>query len=183
MPLNEMQRKMVENNMGLVGAVIKKNVKNINNLGIFTYQDILQIGRLGLSKAAMNYIPGEGKFSTCAYIYIRNEIFNALDYATVRRRKEDIIDVETIIDSITVQYDLEDTASEIEKMLDSAKSQANGVVAKGIDAIRLMADGYTCREIGELMGGVSANNITAWISKARVFLKNDPDISALRESI
>jgi len=183
MPLNEIQRKMVEDNMGLVSAVIKKNVKNINNLGIFTYQDILQIGRLGLSKAAMNYIPGEGKFSTCAYIYIRNEIFNALDYATVRRRKEDIIDVETIIDSITVQYDLEDTASEIEKMLDSAKSQANGVVAKGIDAIRLMADGYTCREIGELMGGVSANNITAWISKARVFLKNDPDISALRESI
>jgi len=183
MPLNETQRKMVEDNMGLITAVIKKNVKNINNLGIFTYHDIFQIGCVGLSKAAMNYIPGDEKFSTCAYIYIRNEIFNALDYATVRRRKEDIVNVETIIDSITVQYDLEDASSEINKMLEAAKSRANGVVAKGIDAIRLMADGYTCREIGELMGGVSANNITAWVSKARAFLKNDPDISALKESI
>jgi len=46
-------------------------------------------------------------------------------------------------------------------MLETAKTRATGVVAKGINAIRLMADGYTCREIGELMGGIYANNITA----------------------
>ena len=183
MPLNETKQKLVEDNMGLIGTVIKENVKNVNNLGIFTYQDIFQIGCVGLTKAAMNYKSGKDKFSTCAYIYIRNEIFNALDYATVRRRNEEIIDPEIVHGLIPTNDDFEDNTSELDKMLDAAKARATGVVAKGIDAIRLMADGYTCREIGELMGGISANNITAWISKARMFLKEDPDIIALRDAV
>ena len=61
MPLNEMQQKFVEDNMGLVGTVIKENVNNVNNLGIFTYQDIFQIGCVGLTKAAINYKPGRDK--------------------------------------------------------------------------------------------------------------------------
>jgi len=183
MPLNEIQQKLVEDNMGLVGTVIKENVRNVNNLGIFTYQDIFQIGCVGLTKSAMNYKPGKDKFSTCAYIYIRNEIFNALDYATVRRRNEEITDPEIVHGLIPAQDEFEDNSSELDKMLEAAKSRATGVIAKGIDAIRLMADGYTCREIGELMGGVSANNITAWISKARAFLKDDPDITAFRDAV
>ena len=183
MPLNEMQQKLVEDNMGLVGTVIKENVKNVNKLGIFTYQDIFQIGCVGLTKAAMNYKSGKDKFSTCAYIYIRNEIFGALDYATVRRRKEEIIEPEIIHGLMQSHDDPENDSSELEKILDNARIRATGVVVKGIDAIRLMADGYTCREIGELMGGVSANNITAWISKARAFLKDDPDITALKDAI
>ena len=183
MPLNEIQQKLVEDNMGLVGTVIKEKVKNVNNLGIFTYQDIFQIGCEGLTKAAMNYISSKEKFSTCAYIYIRNEIFNALDYATVRRRNEEIIDPEIVCGLLPAQDEFEDSSSELDKLLDVAKTRAKGVVIKGIDAIKLMAQGYTCREIGKLMGGVSANNITAWISKARAFLKDDPTITTLRDAI
>jgi len=183
MPLNNMQQKLVEDNLGLVGTVIQENVRNVNKLGVFNYEDIFQIGCEGLSKAAMNYKAGKNKFSTCAYIYIRNEIFNALDYATVRRRNEEIVDSEIVQGLIPTQDEFEDSSSDLNKMLDAVKARATGVVAKGIDAIRLMAEGYTCREIGELMGGVSANNITAWISKARAFLKNDPDITAFREAI
>ena len=50
--------------------------------------------------------------------------------------------------------------------LDRAEATAGGVVAKGIQAIRLLANGYTNREIGERYG-VSANHVTAWVSKAR----------------
>ena len=35
-----------------------------------------------------------------------------------------------------------------------------------------MSEGFTCREIGE-MYGTDANNVTAWISKARKALKLD----------
>ena len=183
MPLNKKQQKLVEDNMGLVGTVIKENVKNINNIGMFTYQDIFQIGCLGLSKAALNYNASRSEFTTCAYIYIRNEIFNALEYATSRRRKEIITDVENIFDLIPTQDDIENIPLGLDNMLDAARKRATGVVAKGIDAIRMMAVGYTCKEIGEIMGGVSANNVTAWISKAREFLSDDPDIAALREAI
>jgi len=183
MPLNEMQRKLVEDNMGLVGTVIKENVKNVNNLGIFTYQDIFQIGCEGLARAAMRYIPGEEKFSTCAYIYIRNAIFNALYYTTIRRRKEEITDPDIVFGLLPLEDEFNDNSSELDKLLDAAKTRTSGVVIKGIEAIRLMVQGYTCREIGELMGGISANNITAWISKARTFLKNDPNIISLRDTI
>ena len=35
-----------------------------------------------------------------------------------------------------------------------------------------MSEGFTCREIGE-MYGTNANNVTAWISKARKALRLD----------
>jgi len=178
-----MQQKLVEDNMGLVGTVIKENVRNINGIGLFTYQDIYQIGCLGLTKAAEKYVPGDVKFCTCAYIYIRNELFNALDYATVRRRYEITVEAETVRGMKQEGDELDAAASELEQMLDAARARATGVVAKGIDALRMMTEGYTCREIGELMGGVSANNITAWISKARAFLKEDPDILALKDAV
>ena len=58
-----------------------------------------------------------------------------------------------------------------------AERSAAGVTAKGIRALRLMADGYTAREIGEQMGA-SANNVTAWVSRARRYLSG---LSAFRE--
>ena len=104
----------------------------------------------------------------------------------MRRRREEITDPETVLGLMTAQTaqdEFEDESSELEKMLDAAKTRAKGVVIKGIDAIKLMAQGYKCREIGELMGGVSANDVTAWVAKARAFLKEDPDIAALRDII
>ena len=179
MPLTNAQQSIVEENMGLVGTVIKDNVKCIDKIGIFTYDDLFQIGCVGLIKATERYIPAEAKFSTYAYVMIRNEIFNALEYATVRRRYESVTD-EAV--GITPPADEFDEITDLGSMLDAAKNRATGVIAKGIDAMRMMVAGYSCREIGELMGGVSANNITAWISKARAFLKNDPNIIALRDA-
>ena len=182
MPLNREQQVLVEENMGLVGTVIRDNVRDVNRIGLFTYQDIFQIGCLGLSKAAGKYRPGNNKFSTYAYIAIRNEIYNALDYATVRRG-EIITDTETVLSLMPPRDEVYNTSSDLGDILDRARSKATGVTAKGIDALRLLANGYTCREIGELMGGASANNVAAWISKARAFLKSDPAILAFREAI
>jgi RNA polymerase sigma factor (sigma-70 family) len=183
MPLNREQQVLVENNMGLVGKVIKENVHNINNIGLFTYHDIYQIGCLGLIKAARGYKPGESKFSTYAYIAIRNKIYNALDYATVRRNGEVVTGIEDVIRLVTTYDEYSYNKTSLDSLLEAARNRATGVTAKGIDAIRLLSDGFTNREVGELMGGVSANYITAWVSKARAFLKKDPAIIAYREAI
>ena len=53
--------------------------------------------------------------------------------------------------------------------LDQAEATATGTVAKGIRAIRLLAQGYTNREIGERFGA-PANHVTAWVAKARKYL-------------
>ena len=86
MTLNDAQRKQVEENMGLVGKVIKDRVHGMNGLGIYTYDDLFQIGCIGLCKAAAT--DKGGCFSTYAYRLIWNEICSALIYANRRTGKE-----------------------------------------------------------------------------------------------
>jgi DNA-binding CsgD family transcriptional regulator len=64
------------------------------------------------------------------------------------------------------------------KPLDAAADNASGVTAKGIEAIRLQAQGYSCKEIGQLFGGAPDNHVSAWISRARKYLRQDPAIAA-----
>ena len=167
MRLTDEQRILVEQNTGLVGQVIKDKIHNISGIGVFTYQDLYQIGCLGLCRAAASFNPGAGRFSTYAYISIRNEIFCALAKATTCKKHETAL----IQDGLLEDVISDDNAGEIQQLLDSALAHASGVTAKGIMAIRLLAQGYTYRDIGERMGGVSANNVTAWVSRARKFIK------------
>ena len=60
---------------------------------------------------------------------------------------------------------------DLNTLLDKAEHEASGVTAKGIRALRLKARGYTSREIGQIMGA-PANHVTAWIAKARAYLKS-----------
>jgi len=165
MRLDEYQRSMVEENLGLIGKVIKDKVLGIYGIGIFTYDDLFQFGGVGLCKAAATYKPGKAKFSTYAYILIRNAIFDALEYAALRRSHEFPIEVDElpgIYSLLSVNRD-----ENLNQTLDEALSRASGVTAKGIRAIRMQAEGYTLREIGEKMGGASANNVSAWVARAR----------------
>lgn len=41
-------------------------------------EDLIQIAKLGLWKACLNYNPEKGQLATCAVIYIRNEVSTAL---------------------------------------------------------------------------------------------------------
>ena len=50
--------------------------------------------------------------------------------------------------------------------LEQAEAGATGVTAKGLQAIRMLMEGYSNREIGEWFG-VPANHVTAWVAKAR----------------
>ena len=67
---------------------------------------------------------------------------------------------------------------DLSKALSSARKDAPPSTAKGIDAMVLMSQGYTSREIGERMGA-SARLVCAWVSKARKFLKDRPETEAI----
>lgn len=173
MILNEDQRRLVENNMGLVGKVIQDKVHGPNQIGVYSYDDIFQIGCIGLIKAAAT--DKGGTFSTYAYRLIWHEICDALVYASRRAAGELPTDPEIMELPACHDAEISDASVELQNLLDTVESQAKGVTAKGIRALRLMADGYTCKEIGEQMGA-SANNVTAWISKARKYLKAQPEL-------
>ncbi len=180
MKLTIAEQKKVENNMGLVGKVIKDKVNSINELRFYTYDDNFQIGCIGLCKAAATD-NGSGCFSTYAYRLIWNEICDQLIYATRRQAKEELSETKVVLASskkdlpMELKFDLYDA-------LDKAKKTAVPTVQKGIQALILMSEGYTAREVGEQLGA-SANLVTAWVSKARIFLKTQPELLHIMRDI
>lgn len=140
--------------------------------------DLFQVGCIGLCKAAAT--DKGGTFSTYAYRLIWHEICDVLVKANKQRNTEvfdeyerDIPDTDTGERRAEINFD-------VVRALVSAKAEAPPHVVKGIDAMLLMAKGYTCREIGEKMGA-SDNLVSAYVSKARKFLRGRPQSAAMME--
>ena len=93
MKLDQEQQNKMEENMGLVGKVIKDRVHGLDRNGIFTYEDLYQIGCIGLCKAAATD-RGTGCFSTYTYRLIWNEICDALISGNRRQAHEILTDEE-----------------------------------------------------------------------------------------
>ena len=174
-PLTNEQQIKVEENMGLVGKVIQDCVHTLGAGCIYDYDDLFQIGCIGLCKAAQTDQPGYNvAFSTYAYRLIRNEIYTQLEYATRRGREvatdPDEMPCSVLDDETTEQRE----QASVSFTFGSTEADATGVTAKGMRAIRLLAEGYSNREIGEQFG-VPANYVTAWVAKARKVLKRQRD--------
>ena len=109
-------------------------------------------------------------FSTYAYRLIRNEIYTELERATRRGREvatdPDELPCTVLDDDIPEQRE---ACMSLLQRLERAEAGATGVTAKGFQAIRMLMDGYTNREIGERFG-VPANHVTAWVARARKVL-------------
>ena len=170
MKLNEEMQKKVEENLGLIHKVINDKVHGPYQMGIYSREDLFQIGCIGLCKAAAT--DKGGNFSTYAYRLIWNQICDALIYSTRRQTHKTIYDVTPY----TAEPDDNDfeLGLAIDQALEKAKLDAPPSTAKGIDAIRLMSEGYTCGEIGEQIGATD-KQVTAMVSKARKVLKERKD--------
>lgn len=171
MKLTAEQQKLVEDNMGLVGTVIKDKVHF--PAGIYTYDDLYQIGCIGLCKAVVT--DRGGCFSTYAYRLIWNEICDALIRSSRQSRYE---------------YSVEDTSAqwvpwapstgsisqlELQILIETAKQKATGMTAKGIECLELSVAGYKSREIGALMNA-EPSAVRMWMTKARRFLMSQREI-------
>lgn len=175
MKLTASQQRKVNENMGLVGKVIADKVHDNGGYNMYSYDDLFQIGCIGLCKAAAS--DKGGCFSTYAYRLIWNEICDALIYSTRRQTKEILIedDHKYYFESVEMGMELK---FDLNSALESAKQNASPSVVKGINAIIMSSQGYTAKEIGKQMDA-EANLVTAWISKARKFLKTRPEIVSL----
>lgn len=177
MILTDEQQKIVEKNIGLVYKVLSDKLHGSRQMGIYSYDDLFQIGCIGLCKAAAT--DKGGTFSTYAYRLIWNEICDALIYATRRQTTEIACDVTPYVgDSEEFREDAIAFQVDACRAIEQAKASAPPSTAKGIEAIMLMVQGYTCKEIGERMSA-SDKLVTAWMSKARKYLKTRPDVMSL----
>ena len=179
MTLTAEQQKKVERNIRLVQKVISDKVHGPYQLGIYTYDDIFQIGCIGLCKAAAT--DKGGTFSTYAYRLIWNEICDALIYSTRRQATELSSDtIPLVVEEPTISIADVATQLDVQSALRAAKQEASPCVLKGIGEVIQIADGRSSKKIGKEIG-VSANLVCAWVSKARKYLKRQPEILALAE--
>lgn len=180
MMLLEGNQEKVEGNIGLVHKVLHDKLSSPYQVGLYSYDDLFQIGCIGLCKAVST--DKGGTFSTYAYRLIWNEICDAVIYATKRKARESICDVTPFVAAEQeVPETLSDFRIDIERALAAAKAKAPPSTSKGIEAMQLMSAGYSSREIGEQMGA-SDKLVCAWVSKARKFLKGRPEIMQIKEA-
>ena len=173
MKLTPRQQCVVEENMGLVGKVIKDKVHGLGQECAFTYDDLFQIGCIGLCKAAAT--DKGGCFSTYAYRLIWNEICDALIKATRQSMREQYWEPAILHAAANGNEPLElFCACEQQMMMEMLRRRASGVTAKGILCLELTADGYTSKEIGELLGAKPAT-VRLWMTKGRRFLLDQPE--------
>lgn len=175
MKLSPAQQKTVEENMKLVGKVIKDKVHGLNQSGIYSYEDLIQIGYIGLCKAA--YTDKGGCFSTYAYRLIWNEICDALIKINHQYSKEMLSDN---MSTVKVEYWEENTLGELSAALDIVTKRATPAVQNGIKALRYASNGYSSREIGAMMNA-SDGKVRMWMTRAKRFLHAQPEILALME--
>ena len=176
MKLTAAQQKLVEDNLGLVGKVIAQKVRGLHNIPYYTYDDLFQIGCIGLSKAAAT--DKGGVFSTYAYRLIWNEICDALVYASRKHSKEDATDDARLTYPQEAYEPNMDMKIELYDLIKKAKRDVSPSVAIGIDALLLMNDGYSAKDIG-VRYGKNANTITALVSKAKKHLRSVPELQLL----
>lgn len=175
MKLTKEQQKKVEENMGLVYKVLGDKLGSQQAVGCHTREDLFQIGCIGLCKAVAT--DKGGTFSTYAYKVIWHEICDALNYAN--RRRVEIVQEEPYAEMpVQAEEKLAELRLDMFSVIGAARRTAPPSTIKGLDAMLLMARGYTCREIGEKLGATD-NLVTAWVSKARKYLKGRPQTAAV----
>ncbi|MCI9544448.1 MAG: sigma-70 family RNA polymerase sigma factor [Acutalibacter muris] len=178
MKLTREQQVKVEENLGLVYKVLGDKLKGQSSVGSYTREDLFQVGCIGLCKAVAT--DKGGTFSTYAYRLIWHEICDVLVKANKQRNAEVFDEYERDIPDANTDEHQAEINFDVVRELMSAKAEATPHVVKGIDAMLLMAKGYTCREIGERMGA-SDNLVSAYVSKARKYLKGRPTSAAMME--
>lgn len=182
--LSPEQELLFVENQKLVYYAINKFISEPGKYGLNTYEDLEQIGNLALCHAIKTHNPAKGDLSTYAVVTIRNRLYNATrDNSDVSDSAEDI-ESPAIEASAAIVYnnisgfDEEYEEKEQKKLLKRLGEAYGGIAQKGVEAIIMQLEGYTCGDIAKFYN-TDSTTISSWISRARSKLKNEPEILAL----
>jgi len=169
------QRELVEQNIKLVHYVINKyfSVKN-NNLGL-EYDDLFQVGCMGLMKAAEKFNKDKGyKFNTFADTVIKNTI---IDYLRSSKRQYVAPVEKQLLEQIAQDDNILNCLDkkELLALLESVKENYTGDKRKGIEVIEFLILGYDAKKVSEIYN-TTTKNIHRWRYVAKKELLNNEKI-------
>jgi RNA polymerase sigma factor (sigma-70 family) len=136
--LNDRQRRLVEDNLGLVHAVLKRmRVKS-------DYEDMFGIGCIGLCVASLNWREDGLLFSTYAYHFVEHELINHFKHMQNSKRSGKAVKPFDDSDASLAQVDIgfeEIEAAQLKKSLEGSIEELIG--KNDADVIRLLLHGST----------------------------------------
>lgn len=140
---------------GLVKRVVAKYMPVLNERTDVDFDDVFQMGRLGLVRALRDYDENKGNFISYASKAIARSILRELKSSN---KSKDDVNLEIDMEDIKSIEDL-DNRIDFEVALNNLKASD---YIKGI--LRMRYDGYSCNEIGRKLGK-SYQNINAIINR------------------
>ena len=163
-------------NYGLIAKVLKDCGGFFGKTGIYTRDDLVQIGSIGLLKAIDSFRPDKKcRFSTYAYVLIRNELINEV-MKEIRRHGMETVDTEDDFFLASYAFSNSEPLSEeyddILHILGEARENAPEGIRTGIDAILLIAQDYSGAEIAKMFG-IKPGNVRVCVSRARKYLREN----------
>lgn len=177
--LTEAQKALVVANMKIVDWHVYTNFTANPTIAGFAQEDLRQTGYLALCIAALHY-NGTVEFETFAQVVVRNCLAEYCSKILPEGRHLSLdVQLETEKDTYC-PYDVLSAADsqnafltfESQELIARSKEKYSGIIRKGIEAMELRMQGFTGPEIAE-MYGCKANEVTAWIARARQRLRAD----------
>jgi len=156
MELSLAQASLVEENMGLIGFVLKKiNASYVRSIPSVDYEDLYQFGAVGLCQAAQKFDKDRGvQFSTYAVYCIRNTIILELEKLHSRgfcsceeepEEKEPF--TESSFDEVEEKLNFNQT---LDFLLETSYNKHNIETQRAI--LELMIMGYSIADAAKLLG-------------------------------
>lgn len=143
-PLTEEQRRLVNDNINFAFYYANKLRRRYGNVHDFDPDEIDSAAMIGLMYAAQKYDPSRSKFVTFASFVIRSAIQNTLDHANRKRRFH--LQRRDLPDHLPCKEEDNPYAAEDVDLLLNTLPQWKRV------PFRLWANGYTQREVAQMMG-------------------------------
>lgn len=152
------QKKLVEENHNLIYTILYKMKLN--------YSEYYGDAAIALCKAAIDFKPDKGKFSTIAYSYIKNSLINRISYnnSIFRDSKNDISlnfkdseYKEIINNDINIKTNIEENFIVEEKINGIKKT----LTQKERDIFELLLLGYNNKQISKIIG-FSEGRVSQW---------------------
>lgn len=177
--MTEQQQRIVEENMGLVGKVIRDKVHGLGQPGVPEYEELFQTGCIGLCKAALT--DKGGCFSTYAYRLIWNEICDELVRNTKLTAEQAASESMAIFADTSLHTNHLDR-SDLQHIIQQSKINAPEGISKGIRCLELSVHGYTSKEIAAMIRA-DAGTVRMSMTRARKYLSAIPELQQFAEGL